>query len=161
MKKCSTLLIVLLSLLLLLGACGSHPKRVVLPLQQTSEERLREVEIEADSTTIQLAFDCPSDSLRTPSVRQLSYNQGETSTAPRIEWHVVRDTITLTAKTPKQVVHTIEKVITREIPREVEVVREVNRLSWWQTTLLWIGVCSLLIVGLWLLTKLQPLRLKL
>ena len=159
MKKRSPLLFTLL-LSLLLGACGSRPKRVVLPLQQTSEERLKEVEIEADSTTIQLAFDCPSDSLRSPFVRQLSYNQGETSTAPRIEWHVVRDTITLTAKTPKQVVHTIEKVITREVPREVEMVQEVNRLSWWQTTLLWIGVCSLVTFGLWLLTKLRPLRLK-
>lgn len=159
MKKRSPLLFTLL-LSLLLGACSSRPKRVVLPLQQTIEERLKEVEIAGDSTSIQLAFDCSSDSLRSSSVRQLSYNQGETSTAPRIEWHVERDTITLTAKTPKQVVHTIEKVITREVPREVKVVQEVNRLSWWQTTLLWIGACSLLAIGLWLVLTLQRLIAK-
>lgn len=159
MKKRSPLLFTLL-LSLLLGACSSRPKRVVLPLQQTTEERLKEVEIAGDSTSIQLAFDFSSDSLRSSSVRQLSYNQGETSTAPRIEWHVERDTITLTAKTPKQVVHTIEKVITREVPREVKVVQEVNRLSWWQTTLLWIGACSLLAIGLWLVLTLQRLIAK-
>ena len=159
MKKRSPLLFTLL-LSLLLGACSSRPKMVVLPLEQTTEERLKEVEIAGDSTSIQLAFDCSSDSLRSSSVRQLSYNQGETSTAPRIEWHVERDTITLTAKTPKQVVHTIEKVITREVPREVEVVQEVNRLSWWQTTLLWIGACSLLAIGLWLVLTLQRLIAK-
>lgn len=153
MKKHSPLLLFILLLFILLAACSSRPKTVVLPLKQTSEERLKKVEIEGDSTTIQLSFDCPSDSLRSPSVRQLSYNQGETSTAPRIEWHLVRDTITLTAKTPKQVVHTVEKVVTKEIPREVEVVREVNRLSWWQTTLLWIGACSLLAFGFWLVIK--------
>ena len=159
MKKRSPLLFTLL-LSLLLGACSSRPKRVVLPLQQTTEERLKEEEIAGDSTSIQLAFDFSSDSLRSSSVRQLSYNQGETSTAPRIEWHVERDTITLTAKTPKQVVHTIEKVITREVPREVKVVQEVNRLSWWQTTLLWIGACSLLAIGLWLVLTLQRLIAK-
>lgn len=159
MKKRSPLLFTLL-LSLLLGACSSRPKMVVLPLEQSTEERLKEVEIAGDSTSIQLAFDCPSDSLRSPSVRQLSYNQGENPTAPRIEWHVVRDTITLTAKTPKQVVHTVEKVITKEIPREVKVVREVNRLSWWQTTLLWVGGCSLLAIGLWLVLKLQRLIAK-
>lgn len=159
MKKHSPLFI-LLPVSFLMSACGSRLKNTVLPLEQTHEERLKKVEIEGDSTIIQLAIDCPSDSLRTPSIRQLSYNQGEKPTAPTIQWHVVRDTLTLTANTPKQVVHTIERVITKEIPREVEVVREVNRLSWWQTTLIWAGGCSLLAVGFWLIAKSRLLKLK-
>lgn len=155
MKKHSPLLLFILLLLLLLAACSSRPKTVVLPLKQTTEERLKEVEIEGDSTSIQLAFDWPSDSLRLPSVRQLNYTQGENPTAPRIEWHVVRDTLTITAQTPNQVVQTIEKVVSKEVPREIEVVREVNRLSWWQTTLLWAGACSLLAFGFWLVIKLK------
>lgn len=42
----------------------------------------------------------------------------------------------------KERVDSVEK----EVPYPVETVREVNRLSWWQTALMWLGVLSLLVL---------------
>lgn len=45
--------------------------------------------------------------------------------------------------------------VDRAVPYPVEVVKEVNRLSWWQETLAWVGAVALLITMILILLKIK------
>lgn len=39
-----------------------------------------------------------------------------------------------------------DRDVIKEIPKEVEKIKEVNKLHWWQKTLMWIGVVAILFI---------------
>lgn len=139
--RSNLLLLVLLPLL-----CGCHTQRVVaVPLTHKVEERIERQTIEGDTTTLRLLFGERSDSLRL-AFRGVSYQQGTQPTAPRLHWQVSDEGIDITAETPPLEVQTKVRVEYQEVPIEVEVTREVNRLYWWQKTLIWCGGMALLLL---------------
>lgn len=135
----------LLILLPLLVGCHSSRRVVAVPLTQRVEERIERQTVEGDTTTLRLLFGERSDSLRL-AFRGVSYQQGTKPTAPRLHWQVSGEGIDITAETPTQEVEVVERTITQEVPVEVEVTREVNRLYWWQKGLMWCGAIALLLL---------------
>lgn len=139
--------LLLLILLPLLGGCHSSRRVVAVPLTHRVEERIERQTIKGDSTTLRLLFGERSDSLRL-AFKGVSYQQGTQPTAPRLHWQVSGEGIDITAETPPLEVETKARVEYQEVPVEVEVTREVNRLYWWQKALMWCGGVALLLLVL-------------
>lgn len=137
--------LLLLVLLPLLGGCHSSKRMVAVPLTHRVEERIERQTVEGDTTTLRLLFGERSDSLRL-AFRGVSYQQGTQPTAPRLHWQVTGDGINITAETPTQEVATKVRTEYQEVPREVEVTREVNHLYGWQKALMWCGGVALLLL---------------
>lgn len=137
--------LLLLLLLPLLGGCHSPQRVVAVPLTHKVEERIERQTVEGDTTTLRLLFGERSDSLRL-AVRGVSYQQGTQPTAPRLHWQVSDEGIDITAETPPLEVETKARVEYQEVPVEVEVTREVNRLYGWQKALMWCGGVALLLL---------------
>ena len=116
---------------------------VAVPLTHKVEERIERQTIEGDTTTLRLLFGECSDSLR-PALREVSYRQGTQPTAPRLHWQVSDEGIDITAETPPLEVETKARVEYQEVPVEVEVTREVNRLHPWQKGLMYVGIIGLI-----------------
>lgn len=135
----------LLILLPLLVGCHSSRRVVAVPLTHRVEERIERQTVEGDTTTLRLLFGERSDSLRL-AFRGVSYQQGTKPTAPRLHWQVTDGGINVTAETPPLEVETKARVEYQEVPVEVEVTREVNRLYWWQKGLMWCGAIALLLL---------------
>lgn len=126
-----------LSLLLLLAAgCASGKRVQTVPVRTEVVERLVPVPLRGDSSTIRLALDW-----QTNTIREVAH-AGRT---PAIEWtQEDPDNLVVTAKTPTDTVYLPSQVITRELPVEVEVTREVNRLHPWQQILMYAGLVELI-----------------
>ncbi len=137
--------LLLLLLLPLLVGCHSSRRVVAVPLTHKVEERIERQTVEGDTTTLRLLFGERSDSLRL-AVRGVSYQQGTQPTAPRLHWQVSDEGIDITAETPPLEVETKARVEYQEVPVEVEVTREVNRLYGWQKALMWCGGVVLLLL---------------
>lgn len=137
--------LLLLTFLPLLWGCKSTARVVEVPFTHKVEERVERQTIEGDSTTLRLLFGERSDSLPV-APREVSYQQGTKPTAPRLHWQVTGDGINITAETPTQEVATKVRTEYQEVPVEVEVTREVNRLYWWQKGLMWCGAIALLLL---------------
>ena len=129
----------------LLCGCRCSRRMVAVPLTHKVEERIERQTIEGDTTTLRLLFGECSDSLR-PALREVSYRQGTQPTAPRLHWQVSDEGIDITAETPPLEVETKARVEYQEVPVEVEVTREVNRLYGWQRALMWCGGVALLLL---------------
>lgn len=70
------------------------------------------------------------------------YVQGDTTIIER--WHhAVKVERVMVADTIRD---TIPQVVTQRVAE----VREVNRLHWWQSALMWMGMAAMLLVGIWL-----------
>lgn len=145
--------LLLLLLLPLLVGCHSSRRVVAVPLTHKVEERIERQTVEGDTTTLRLKFGECSDSLRL-AFKGVSYQQGTQPTAPRLHWQVSGEGIEITAETPPLEVETTARVEYQEVPREVEVTREVNRIYWWQKALMWCGGVVLLLLLLKVARKL-------
>ena len=110
-----------------------------------ARERLVPVYLSPDSALLTALFECDSnsrvilkayDELKSQSMdSRLSFEDG------RLDYNleIVHDTIYLPAK---------DSII--YVPQEVETIKEVNRLTWWQETWTRIGKISLSILSFWL-----------
>lgn len=122
--------------------CGSHPRpTTTIPLQQELKEELKKVTLEGDTSTVRLVFEQPLS-----GIRMVDYQQGTRPSAPIIKWSLKDNNLDVTATAPDQEVKVVERTVTKEVPVEVEVVRVVNKLHWWQETLMWCGSIALLLL---------------
>lgn len=100
-----------------------------------------EVPVVVEHTSVQHHTDIVRDTLL---MRDSVYHfvKGDTCIIER--WHhAVKVERVLVADTIRD---TIPQVVTQRITE----VREVNRLHWWQSALMWLGMAAMLFVGIWL-----------
>ena len=100
-----------------------------------------EVPVVVEHTSVQHHTDIVRDTLL---MRDSVYHfvKGDTTIIER--WHhSVKVERVLVADTIRD---TIPQVVTQRIAE----VREVNRLRWWQSALMWLGMAAMLLVGIWL-----------
>lgn len=135
---------------LLMMGCGSTPRPTTIPIQREVREELKQVTLEGDSSTLRMVFEHPLNTIRT-----VDYQQGKHPSAPVIKWQLSGSDLDITAEAPEQVVEVVERTVYQEVPVEVEVVREVNRLHWWQETLMWLGALALVALLLRVIMKLR------
>lgn len=110
-------------LVLLLLSCKTTKQNNVEYIHLYSIDTLREVQLKVDSVVLR-------DSI-------VTFIKGDTIQIEK--WH--------TAFRERLRVDTVEKVRVQTVyqTKTVENVKEVNRLKWWQKSLMWIGAVSLLI----------------
>lgn len=128
-------------LTLLFGSCKSKQQAVqTVALHESTVVELESVEIAGDSAAIQVPFEHLSSGALTSGVT-VSPN------GLRLLWELRRGTLDIRAEKPPEQIHYPRTTITREVP--VEVVKEikVNRIYWWQTLLMWVGVASIISIG--------------
>ena len=133
---------------LYLVCCGCSRKALptrTVTLREVTRDSVALVPIPGDSSVIRLAIDSPS------SIRELGR---DISDRMRLSWSVTAGQVVIKATTLPRTVQLPSRIITREIPVEVPVVREVKAsLSWWQKNLMGAGVMALLITVLSLARK--------
>lgn len=129
-----------LLVLMVISLCSGCSRRVVyVPAESVSMQRdsVRSAALRVDSVWVR-------DSVY---VERVSGASGDTVRIEhwRDRWRdrVVSDTA---------VKLRVDSVRVKE-PYPVEVVKEVNRLRWWQTALMWLGVAGVVIAGGWLAIK--------
>lgn len=143
-------LLLILLIMLLVSGCTTPQRVLQVPVRESVQEELRQVKLEGDSTTLQMVFEHPLN-----AIREVKYTEGTKPTAPTLHYAILRDTIVVVAEVPEQVVEVVERTITQEVPIEVEVVREVNVLRWYQEVLIWIGAIALLYAVIRIILRLR------
>lgn len=133
--------LLLLVLLSVATSCGTRRQAVkTISLREVVSTKMDTIEVPADSTELRLVIEClPGD---TPHLMQ---PQGATPSQLRLYWQLLGNELFIKALAPPHRIPTLTSTITKEVPVEVEVVREVNKLHWWQTTLMWCGGIALLL----------------
>lgn len=128
---------------MLLSSCKSSKAPIVeVPIVHKTIEGIQEVKLPTDSSSIRLRVEIqPSGQL---SVKQESSNPGTTHTAPTISWEHKGDTLDITATQPERSEYLVTHTEVKEIPVQVEVPIEVNKLYWWQKVLMWVGILTVL-----------------
>jgi hypothetical protein len=113
---------------------------VLVETKTTVNQRAVPVEVPADSSIVIATFECDSN-------RNIYMKQIEHLTSANIEHEVTFTNNTLSVSTIRkpQTLHVIVKdsIVERQIPIEVPVETVVNRMKWWQTTLIWIGIVAI------------------
>lgn len=130
--------------------CGSTPRPTTIPIQREVREELKQVTLEGDSSSLRMVFEHPLN-----AIQVAEYTQGKLPSAPVIKWQLKDNQLDVTAEAPDQEVQVVERTVYQEVPVEVEVVREVNRLYWWQETLMWLGALALVALLLRVIMKLR------
>ncbi|MDY0200965.1 MAG: hypothetical protein RBR40_08255 [Tenuifilaceae bacterium] len=139
-------IVVLIVLMGIVSSCSRHTAPVVeVPVKtvEITRERLVTWVVPADSSYLSLLLEC--DSLNNVIVKELSEQKGKnTSTDFSISNNKVvyktiykRDTI---------YVPVTDTIIIKDRPIKIEIPVEVNRLTWWQQTLVWAGGVLLFLV---------------
>jgi len=140
-------------MLVFLAGCASKLPVRYVPVQSTTEIKQRPVEvpIPADSASLLALFEC--DSLNQVILKQLNetrtsgmhtdfdFDKGQLIYKTR----TLRDTIT---------VMVTDTVYREQVPIEVPVPYEVNKLKWWQTGFMVLGVAFIFFILIALISKL-------
>ena len=146
LRKSITALMLLLALCVLSCRGPKNASRALVSLPgNLVTERLVPVYLPPDSALLTALFECDSnnrvilkayDELKSQGMNShLTFEDG------RLDYNLeaVHDTVYLPAK--DSIVY---------VPQEVEVIKEVNHITWWQETWIRIGKLSLSILAIWL-----------
>lgn len=126
------------------------PYKTLTTNQSTDRHSLEKVtdtiiKVVADSSVIRALLEC--DSLGRVKIKALKQQNSDLQTQ---FFELIDNQLTVKNSSKsevrvREVVKTDTVINTIEIPVVHEVEKEVNRLRWWQTTLIWVGVASILI----------------
>ncbi|MBS4057758.1 MAG: hypothetical protein KGZ82_10620 [Bacteroidales bacterium] len=134
----------IIALLIFLSSCGAKPPVRYVPVnsETTVRERPAMVVIPADSANLRALLECDSlnrvvlralDEIKTPGLES-NFSLEEGKIIYRLR--TIRDTIT---------VYVTDTVFREQVPVEVPVPYEVNRLKWYQLLLICVGVFSIVL----------------
>ena len=116
--------------ILLLVLCGCKTKYITTEVPVVVEHKTHEKSVELRVDTV-FHRDSTIVLLKGDTLVERHYN-----TIYKVREKLVADTIR----------DTIPKVVTQRV---VET-QEVNKMHWWQTALMWLGMTAMLLVGIWL-----------
>lgn len=128
------LMLLSLSLLLVTSCASRHGVIKEVPVNEVVEHGVVKVPIEQDSTTLRLVVDCLPNG--TPVMRQT----GSTLSPLQLSWAQNGNDLLVRAKSPPKDALIPYRVVTREVPVEVE----TNVLYWWQKGLMYLGAITLM-----------------
>lgn len=133
--------LILISLLLALAGCrAKQPVVDQVPVRETTTVELQTIEFPGDTVVLRVPFERLSDGEQTAGV----------ATSPnglQLLWELKQGLLEVKAQRPTEKYQYPQVTTVREVP--VEVIREVevNRLKWWQKTLMYMGVATLLAIA--------------
>jgi len=140
-------------MLVFLAGCGTKPPVRYVPIQSTTEIKQRPVDvpIPADSSTLIALFEC--DSLYQVVLKQLSetHSPGMESDIDIKAGQIIYKTRTLRDTITVMVTDTVFR---EQVPIEVPVPYAVNKLKWWQTGFMVLGVAFIIFILIALISKL-------
>lgn len=143
------MILLLMALIALLGGCkAQQPAIQQVPMRESTTVELRTIEIPGDTVVLRVPFGELSEGKRTAGV----------ATSPsglQLLYELQQGMLAIKAMQPIERIQYPETTTTKEIP--VEVVREVevNHLRWWQKTLMYVGVATVIWLGVRLVRRLR------
>lgn len=130
--------VVLLVCTLLFGACKAKQQTIkTVPIREMTTVELEPIELEADSVSVRVPFEQLLTGTQTGGV-------AVSTNGLRLLWELRRGMLNIRADKPPDQLHIPHTTTIREVPVEVEVTREVNRLHLWQKALMYVGIIGLI-----------------
>lgn len=127
-------------LLALAGCRSKQPVVAQVPVREVTSVELKTIEFPRDTVLIRVPFERLSNAAETSGVA-VSPN------GLQLLWQLRNGMLNIRAEKPSEQYQYTETTVTKEVPVEVVRVLEVNRLSWWQKTLMYMGIATLLAIA--------------